>query len=320
MNGIRVLEPGLLTTVQDLGRWGYQHDGMVVAGAMDTLSLQIANILVGNARNTGCLEITLLGPKLEFLTDTVIAITGADLAPRLNGRQIKGWAAHFVNSGSILEFSGLRSGCRAYLAISGGLDLPLIMGSVSTYLRGRLGGFGGRPLQRDDVLPVKLSCSKQVSLPSWYLTQPRYQQKKKIRVVLGPEAGCFTAEGLRTFFSSSYTITGLADRMGYRLEGPSVESQRGNDIISDGISFGSIQIPTNGMPIILLADRQTTGGYTRIATVISVDLPLIGQSSPGDILDFSEVSVDEAQNLYLQMETILQSLANHGLKFTRNKP
>lgn len=313
MNGVRVLEPGLLTTVQDLGRWGYQQAGMVVAGAMDSLSLQIANLLVGNSRNTGCLEITLLGPKLQFLSDTLIAITGADLAPRLNGNPIKGWAAQQANKGSVLEFGGVKSGSRAYLAISGGFDLPLVMGSMSTYLRGRLGGFLGRALEKNDLLPINSPANSPTDLPNWYVKQPEYQQKKQIRVVSGPDAGRFTDRGCKTFFSSSYTVTSLADRMGYRLEGERVESDRGYDIISDGISFGSIQIPPNGMPIILLADRQTTGGYTRIATVISVDLPLIAQSNPGDIFAFTEVSVTEAQRLYIQREAILRSLANYRL-------
>ncbi|AZR72089.1 KipI antagonist [Anoxybacter fermentans] len=316
MKGIRVLEPGLLTTVQDLGRWGHQQYGIPVAGAMDHLSLQIANLLVGNARDEACLEITLLGPKLMFEVDTVIAITGADLKPKLNGVAIDGWRGIPVERGSILEFGPIRSGCRGYLAVAGGFDLPVVMGSRSTYLRGKLGGFEGRALKKGDHLPFRrYDLDLNGFFPKWYFTQPQYPKKKEIRVVRGPQAEMFTDEGIKTFFNSEYEVTPASDRMGYRLKGPKIEHRDGSDIISDGIPFGGIQVPSDGMPIVLMADRQTTGGYAKIGTVISVDLPLIAQSKPGDIFRFIEVTVEEAQELYLEMERVLASLEKYQLKF-----
>ncbi|MCK4258195.1 MAG: biotin-dependent carboxyltransferase family protein [Halanaerobiales bacterium] len=312
MKGIRVLEPGLLTTVQDMGRWGHQKEGMVVAGAMDTLSLQIANILVGNERNEACLEITFLGPKLEFETDTIIAITGADLQPKLNGMPIKDWRGIQVTRGSILEFRSIRSGCRAYLAVLGGFDLPLVMGSRSTYLRGKIGGVEGRQLKKGDLLSLRqVDLNLEDFRPKCFFTQPKYEQKKWIRVVRGPQSDMFTEEGINTFFNSVYEATPASDRMGYRLKGSEITHHDGSDIITDGIPFGGIQVSSNGMPIILMADRQTTGGYTKIGTIISVDLPLVAQSKQGDLLHFLEVSVEEAQDLYLKMEMVLSSLRKY---------
>ncbi len=314
MTGIRVVDPGLLTTVQDLGRIGHQREGMVVAGAMDPISLQMANILVGNPRDTASLEITLLGPKLEFTIDTVIAITGADLQPRIDGQPVPTWCGLAVKKGNILEFGGIKSGCRSYLAISGGFELAQVMGSSSTYLRGQLGGFQGRALQKGDFLPIKSPIIDPISFrPRWYFNQPVYSREKEVRVIRGPEFERFTPAGITTFYSAKYEVTSLSDRMGYRLKGPKIESQAGSDIISDAIPFGGIQVPADGMPIILMADRQTTGGYTRIGTVISVDLPLISQSKPGDLLRFCQVSVEEAQELYLQMEKVLESLSEDRL-------
>lgn len=308
MKGIRVLQPGLLSTVQDLGRWGYQEQGMVVAGAMDPISLQIANILVGNPRGEACLEMTLLGPKLEFTIDAVIAMTGADMGAKLNGTPLEGWRQVMVKAGSILEIGTAENGCRTYLAVAGGFDLPSVMGSASTYLRGHLGGFQGRALIKDDLLPLRQSeTQSEVKLP-WFFAQPLYSRTSQVRVVRGPQAEMFTEEGLATFFGSEYEVTPTSDRMGYRLKGAMVTHQQGSDIISDGIAFGAIQVPADGMPIILMADRQTTGGYAKIGTVISIDLPIVAQSKPGDRLTFVEVSVEEAQAQYLALERILQSL------------
>lgn len=312
MSGIKILEPGLLTTVQDLGRWGYQQVGIVVSGAMDHLSLQMANLLVGNCRDEAGLEITLFGPKLEFETDTVIAITGASLRPKINGEIVDGWRGIFVPAGSILEFGAIQSGCRAYLTVSGGFDLPKVMGSRSTYLLGKLGGLQGRALVKGDYVPLR---KKNLSLDDvrfrWYFNQPEYSMTKEVRIVPGPQFEMFSSEGIDNFFNGTYEITPASDRMGYRLKGPKVEHRNGSDIISDGIPFGGIQVPPDGMPIILMADRQTTGGYAKIGTVATVDLPLIAQSKPGDQLKFCKVSVEEAQELYLKLEEILSSLEKY---------
>lgn len=312
MNGIKILESGLLTTVQDLGRWGYQQVGMVVSGAMDHLSLQIANLLVGNSRSEAGLEITLLGPKIEFETGVVIAITGADLRPKINGEAVDGWRGIYVPKGSILEFGTIQSGCRAYLAVSGGFDLPEVMGSRSTYLRGKLGGLQGRVLAKGDYLPLRKKNLNPDDLRfRWYFNQPKYPATKEIRIVPGPQFEMFSATGIDNFFNDTYEVTSASDRMGYRLKGPEVEHLDGSDIISDGIPFGGIQVPADGMPIILMADRQTTGGYAKIGTVATVDLPLIAQSKPGDQLKFCKVTVEEAQELYLRLEEILLSLEKY---------
>lgn len=311
MGGIQVIEPGLLTTIQDQGRWGYQKEGIPVSGAMDTLSLQIANLLVSNSRNEACLEITLLGPKLKFDTDTTIAITGANLQPKLNGHPISGWRSIQIEKGSLLEFNQAQQGCRAYLATSGGFKIDEVMESKSTYLRGSIGGYKGRSLEKDDYIPI---VGSQVNEPNWYFNQPKYPNTKEIRVVMGPQARMFTEEGIANFFNSQYKVSPASDRMGYRLKGPVIGTKGGSDIISDGIPFGGIQIPSDGSPIILMADRQPTGGYAKIGTVATVDLPQIAQSKPGDILKFKRINISQAQKLYNQLEMVLVSLDRYRTK------
>lgn len=306
--GVRVLEPGLLTTLQDLGRIGHQHEGMVVAGAMDTFSLQMANLLVGNVRTEACLEITLTGPRLEFLADTVLAITGAEMSPKLDGVLVAGWQALRARAGSVLEFGRLRSGCRAYLAVAGGWALEPVLGSKSTFLRGQVGGFRGRALAKGDVLPIYKGAIDEVR-QMWKIRQPHYPTQTTLRTIIGPQAEMFTDAGRATFYTSEYTIAPASDRMGYRLQGPAIERRMGSDIISDSIPFGGIQVPADGMPIILLADRQTTGGYAKIATVIGVDLPMLAQLKPGNLVRFQEVSIEEAQRLYREREAFLEKFA-----------
>lgn len=303
-----MLEPGMLTTVQDLGRIGHQHEGMVVAGAMDTFSLQIANLLVGNTRDEACLEMTLTGPRLEFMGETVFAITGADMSPRLDGVPVVGWRTLRAQAGSVLEFGRLQSGCRAYLAMGGGLALEPVLGSKSTYLRGQVGGFKGRALVKGDVLPLRQiseTASRFAGVKLWKILQPQYPVRATLRVISGPQAEMFTETGRATFYTTAYTITPASDRMGYRLQGQTIERRAGSDIISDSIPFGGIQVPADGMPIILLADRQTTGGYAKIATVISTDLPLLAQLKPGNLVSFQEVTIEEAQRLYRERENFL---------------
>lgn len=296
---------------------------MVVAGAMDPISLQVANILVGNPRGEACLELTFLGPKLEFTADAVIALTGADMAPKLNGDRIEGWRRIWVPAGSVLEMGGARNGCRTYLAVAGGFDLPQVMGSAATYLRGQIGGLHGRALMQDDLLPLRYREIPVDPVLPWFFAQPVYPQTATIRIVRGPQAAMFTEEGMSALFGGEYEVTPTSDRMGYRLQGAPVSHRAGSDIISDGIAFGAVQVPADGMPIILLADRQTTGGYAKVGTVISLDLSAVAQSKPGDRLRFAEVSVEEAQNLYLEMERILESLAASVRRYghcTRTSP
>lgn len=296
---IEVIKPGMLTLVQDLGRYGYQQFGVPVAGAMDQFAAAVGNQLVGNARSEAVLEMMMLGPELKFGFAGSIALTGADLSPKINGSPVSMWQTLVVQAGDVLSFGGLKSGLRGYLAVAGGIDTPLVMSSRSTYTKAALGGFEGRALKAGDQVPVGADVS---GVPSVLLAVPAelipvYTASKTIRIVMGPQDDAFTEAGIQTFLDNVYTVTNECDRMGYRLEGPSIEHVKGGDIISDGIAFGAVQVPGHGKPIIMMADRQTTGGYTKIAGVISVDLPLLAQSKPGDQIRFKRVSLEEAHEL-----------------------
>jgi len=308
MEVLEVIQPGPLTTVQDLGRFGYQQYGVPTSGALDNYAFRIGNFLVGNEEGAASLEITLFGCQLRTLQDTKVAITGADLTATINGEPAPAWKSLLIKSGDVLSFPRLNSGCRAYLAIAGGIDVPEVMKSASTYIKASIGGLSGRPLRQGDVLRDKAvtASSAAARIPSEYI--PVYGNQITFRVVLGPQDDCFTEEGIGTFLNSEYTVTTQADRMGYRLEGPRIQHREGADIISDGIPLGAIQVPGDGLPIILLADRQTTGGYTKIATVISVDIPKVAQAKPADKIKFQQVTEEQAVALLKkyeqQMETI----------------
>lgn len=263
--GIRILKGGMMTTVQDLGRTGYQSQGFPVAGVMDVRSFKIANLLLDNPENEAVLEFTLIGPTLEFTSATIIAITGGDFQPMINGEPAPMYTAIYMNKGDILKFGSARTGSRGYIAFSSYLDIPVVMGSRCTNMKSSIGGFKGR----------------------------------KLRVVMGPQEDQFSKRGIETFLNSEYTVTSDFDRMGCRLEGPFVAPKETSDIISDGIAMGSVQVPSHGKPIILLADRQTTGGYAKIATVASVDIPKLVQCKTDHKIRFRPVTVQEAQKLYL---------------------
>ena len=314
MATVIVHKAGLLTTVQDRGRYGYQRYGMPVSGAMDVFSLELANLLVGNDPGDACLEATISGPELEFTGATWIAITGADMDPHLNGQGMPMNTAIDVRPGDRLGFRGLRSGCRAYISFAGGITAPPVMGSRSTYLRAGIGGFNGRALNQGDELPLRgsdhLSPFDQLATDTakrkprlMKLTAgliPEYKHEQTIRVIPGPEAHYFEIEGLRNFLSTEYTVTAQSDRMGYRLAGEPIMHKEGmSGIISAGVSAGTIQVPGSGQPIILMADRQTSGGYARIANVITVDLTLLAQMRPGDIVRFRETTLECTSELYI---------------------
>ncbi len=312
MGVIKIIKPGLYTTVQDKGRMGLQRYGIPVAGAMDDFSFRIANILVGNNENDAVLEATFLGPSIEMGFDGYVAVTGADMLPKLNGTKIKLWRSIRVQKGDNLEFSGASSGLRAYIAFSGGLGVSEILNSKSTYVRGSLGGFKGRKLMADDEIPVDVGKSKGEPgkyIPLGYI--PSYSKEFEARVVLGPQDDHFSPEVKETFFNSTYKITADADRMGYRLEGPTLSHIKGPDIISDGIVFGSVQVPGHGFPIIMMADRQTTGGYTKIATTVTADLPYLAQMGPGDTIHFKHVTIEEGQNLFAEYEKTIGNIKIH---------
>lgn len=306
---ITVLNPGLLTTVQDMGRVGYQQFGVSVSGVMDPRATSIANILVGNEEGEAVLECTMLGPQLRFDMANCIAITGGDLGPTLDGKPIPNYAAISVQAGQILRFTSPKTGCRCFVAFAGGLDIPVIMGSRSTYLKAKIGGLNGRKLQKDDVIAFRSPKSQlknlsDRSLSPEFVPHPVYS----LRVVMGPQDDAFTPEGIETFLSEIYTVTPEFDRMGCRLDGPVITHKNGGDIISDGIAFGAIQVPSAGKPILMLADRQTTGGYTKIANVITADFRLLGQLKGGDKVRFEKVSIAHAQDALLTQRAALRLL------------
>lgn len=311
MKAIEVIDGGMLTTVQDLGRYGYQRYGVPTSGALDRFSLRAANRLVGNADDSAGLEVTLVGPRLTFLVPATIALTGANLTARLDGRPVPRWQSVLVDAGAVLSFGQPRDGLRAYLAVAGGIDVPVVLGSRSTYTRSKLGGVAGRPLKAGDILhlcgdrPVLLGGALRMPEAS----RPVYGHAQGLRVVLGPQADRFTPRGIDTFLSSSYTVAPQSDRMGYRLTGPAIEHLRGPDIVSDGTPFGAVQVAGDGVPIVLFADRGTAGGYTKIATVIGPDLPRLAQAAPGDTITFARVELDAAYAAVREQERQIDSIA-----------
>jgi antagonist of KipI len=315
---IEVIKPGLLTTVQDQGRWGYQSYGVGVSGAMDPFALAAANLLVGNPEHAAGLEITLLGPTLKFQREAVFALAGADLDPRLDGIPIPNWTCRRAAAGSVLSFGGRRTGVRAYLAVSGGIDVPPVMGSRSTYLLGRFGGMQGRALRAGDLLPQTEPPSHVDDFVGRVFPEElrlSYQSSPTLRVVLGPFDDFFSEEGIENLLSTPYIITPQSDRMGYRLKGAPVKRQKSGELITCGLANGTIQVPPDGQPILLLADRQTIGGYPIIATMIHADLPRAAQCAPGDHFRFSAVSVDEGRQAFLELwgnvEKFKHTLNNH---------
>lgn len=306
---ITVQNPGLLTSLQDLGRVGYQQFGVSVSGVMDPRAMKIANILVGNDEGEAVLECTMMGPQLTFNAANVIAITGGDLGPRLDNQPVATYAAFAVQAGQTLRFTGLRSGCRAYIAFAGGLDVPPVMGSRSTYMKAKIGGLNGRKLEKGDEIGFRAPNPDVLNLVQRRIA-PEVTVKSvyNVRVLMGPQDDMFTQAGIDTFLGETYTVTNEFDRMGCRMEGPVIEHKNGGDIISDGIAFGAIQVPTAGKPIIMLADRQTTGGYTKIANVITADFRIIGQLRGGDKVRFVKTTIEEAQDALLTEREALRAL------------
>lgn len=309
--GIRVLKAGMLTTVQDLGRTGYQSQGFSVAGVMDVRSFKIANLLLDNPENEAVLEFTLIGPTLQFTSETIIAITGGDFTPTINGEPVPMYEAVYVNRGDILKFGSARTGSRGYLAFSSYLDVPVVMGSRCTNLKSRIGGFKGRKLKDEDYIGFRMKRRYLPYFLSRKLKPDDFSaENETLRVVLGPQDEMFSKQGIDTFLSQEYTVTSDFDRMGCRLEGPFIAAKDQVDMISDGIAYGSVQVPSHGKPIILLSDRQTTGGYPKIATVASVDIPKLVQRKTDHKIRFTAISVQEAQKLYREEEKAYEKMRN----------
>ena len=310
-----MIKPGLLTTIQDLGRTGYQKFGVAVAGSADQYSHRIANFLVGNTGSSAVLEVTLFGFKMKALASHVIAVTGGDLTFKINGVPSPMWTSSKVNEGDIIEFSRCGSGCRAYIGIAGGIAIPKVLGSRSTDMIGKMGGIDGRALKKGDLIPVDNQSLHHFHgirrrLPEKLI--PTYKSNITVRVILGPQEDAFTKEAIDTFFSSEYKVSNDVDRMGCRLVGPPIEHIDGADITSEGTFFGAIQVPRNGQPIVFLVGRQSIGGYTKIGGVITVDLPKLAQVKPGDSITFEKTTLEEAHDLLKESEKTFSVLRTYS--------
>jgi biotin-dependent carboxylase-like uncharacterized protein len=308
---VRVLKPGMLSSFQDEGRFGHQPLGVSVVGAMDQRAHRLANTLVGNAEDVASLEMTLTGPTLQFTQACCIALCGADLSPQLNGKPIAMNRPLVLRAQDELHFGARQHGTRAYLAVHGGFDIPSVLGSQSTYLRSQFGGWHGRALKRHDEIPLRRPLREvgqdggtletlakalwdiRLYLPSVIADSTR----ARIRLIKSQQWEEFTPASREALLSQTFRISPDSERMGYRLQGPDILMTKPRQMISEATTFGTIQVPAGGQPIVLMADRQTTGGYPKIAYVATVDLPLLAQMGPGDKVQFELVTLETAQTL-----------------------
>ncbi|WP_019412441.1 biotin-dependent carboxyltransferase family protein [Paenisporosarcina sp. TG20] len=331
---LQINKDGLQTTMQDLGRTGFQKYGVIASGVMDPYAHRLANILVDNEETEPTIEITLMGPHITFHSNCVFALTGGNLSPAIDGIPIKMWRPIVVKKGCKLTFGKPISGCRAYLAVAGGFDVPEVMGSRSTYLRAGIGGFEGRALQKGDILQLGecstlvknclMSISKEENKLTfiqmdWTLMAeaiPTYKKEAIVRIIDGRQAHLFDEKSKDAFFNQAFQISSDSDRMGYRLNGQKLALKEPKELISEAVSFGSIQVPSDGQPIVLMADRQTTGGYPKIGQVTTVDLPKVSQLKPGEYLRFERISLEEAQHDLINERGLIKELKQSiSLKF-----
>ncbi len=340
---LKILDQGLLTTVQDLGRNKFQQFGVSGSGVMDEMAARIANVLIGNAENDALLEITIIGPTIQFEHSCVIAICGADLSATIDHQPFPLWRPVYVKEGAILRFRRPIQGCRVYLAVAGGIDVPIVMNSRSTYLRGGFGGYNGRPLQRGDVIKCSpnfssmtnklLSYFKRSINASSYMTvnwtipfffSSYVNNHHEINYIKGPQFAQFTKEAVAKFESASYKVSPNADRMGYRMQGPALQLATPQELLSEAVPKGTIQVPEDGQPIVLMSDRQTIGGYPKIGYVATISMPSLAQVMPGGKLTFKRISIEKAQNDLIKRErefSLLKtslSLKIRGLSYATN--
>ncbi|WDP88837.1 MAG: biotin-dependent carboxyltransferase family protein [Desulfobacter sp.] len=316
MNALKIISPGPFTTVQDLGRFGFQQFGVPPCGMLDKRAGRLANILAGNDESCAVLEFTFMGAQMDVLDDMVLAVAGADMGLTVNGRPCRNWAAHRVRPGDRIAMGAADKGCRAYLALSGGIEVPEVMGSRSTYIGARIGGIDGRLAAAGDVIQRAAAqggdCLRE--LPGQWI--PDHPDEMVLRAVPGPQDAYFD-KGLEIFFNSVFTITDKANRMGYRLAGTAVELKPGmpRSIISEPSLPGGVQIPEDGQPIVLLAE-QTVGGYAKIATVISTDLDRLAQGVPGNRIRFEKVTLAQAHRIYREAAEEFEEIrkADMGVK------
>ena len=333
--GIRVLRPGLLTSVQDLGRWGWQRYGVIVSGAMDRRSLRTANLLVGNEEHLAALEMTLMGPSLHFAQETLIAICGGEMNFTVDGQPISLRRPVYVPPDTKLVGGATTRGSRAYLAVAGGFDVPAVLDSRSTYLAAGIGGLAGRALQPGDILTTgaieppldramnelkKSSHNSSPVSPAWYAASSLAPDPMSIvlRIIVGGQLDWLRPESQTELFESEFEVTSKSDRMGYRLAGPVLTLDRSEELVSEGVAMGTVQVPPNGQPIVLMADCATTGGYPKVAHVASVDLPLLAQATPGAKIRWRKISVEKSQDLYRASEAYMKKLRlGIALKFAQ---
>jgi antagonist of KipI len=314
MGALLVIKPGMLSSVQDRGRWGFQSRGVPVAGPMDPFSHRLANALVGNPADSATLEVTLLGPELEFDDDRIVAVAGGEFDVALDGQSIGMRTAVVARAGSRLRIGARRRGARAYMAASGGIDTSLVLGSRATHLLSSMGGLDGRALRSGDRLPLGVLrrtatlSGIETGRPIPAFGEPEPGRAATIRVLPGPQVDRFSADALDVLQSAPYVVGDQSNRMGYRLEGPRLTHVRGADIISDATPLGVLQVPASGQPILLMADRQTTGGYPKIATVITADIGAAGQLGPGDSIKFVVCSAREAVAALIARERVLMGI------------
>lgn len=337
MNRIYIIRSGLCSTVQDRGRTGFRHIGVPLSGAMDSMAHELANRLVGNSIDAATIEMTLTGDEIEFADDTLTAITGADMAPTLLYRRdlpqpVAQHCPMVIPAGSRIRFHGARRGCRCYLAIAGGVDVPIVMGSRSTALRAAFGGHGGRMLTTGDDLaigtPSETSCqtfelqsalrtgSGRAVHPHWFVRPIELPNPDMatLRIVAGTHMQWLSRSGLERLLDSPFRISAESDRMGYRLIDQRLELEHREEMLSEGVIAGTIQLPPDGNPILLMADCAPTGGYPRIGHVISADLGIAAQLRPGQIIRFAMVTLDQAQEFFRQQRLMLtKALTMAGL-------
>jgi len=333
MSRIHVLRPGLMTTVQDLGRPGWQRYGVTPGGAADPCALRLANLLTGNSETAAALEITAAGPILRFAEETLVAIAGAEFEASVQGIRVPAWRPVRLGAGAELTIGAARTGLRCYLAVGGGLAVPRVLGGRGTHLAAGFGGFDGRALRAGDVLKIgpppawakrlilTLAGAGAFAAARWEVgaaVRPKYAEAPVIRVVRGPQWDAFSPETQKRFLGERFTVGARSDRMGLRLKaaGDALLGEPLREIVSEGVAAGTVQVPPDGQPIVLMAERQTVGGYPKLATVAGVDLPLLAQVRAGAAIAFAEITVAEAQELWLASDrflaTVKQGIALHA--------
>ena len=303
---VRVVLGGPLTTVQDLGRHGRQGEGVPESGAMDVVAARIANLLVGNDERAAVIESTLAGPALLFDSDTTVALGGGDFGATVDGEPVAPWHAFPVRAGATLALGNARHGCRAYIAIAGGVDVPCVLDARSTCLPARFGGHEGRALRAGDVFAVSEAPPRHVRRALASTLRPEHHAT--VRLIAGAQLDALDDSSRELLFGAGLHVSSRSDRTGYRLEGPALRLRAPIELLSSAVTTGTLQLPPNGQPILLMADHQTTGGYPVLGQVATVDLGTVAQLRPGDAIRFAPVSLDDAQRLYLERERSLDTL------------